>query len=537
MTQTSSPPAVREAFRAYIPAGIFAVLLGGLLSTLNGRLLSVTLPDLRGVLHLSVEEGAWIATSYNMAIMFIGAFSVYLGGLLGVRRVLLAGSLVYLIASFLMPFASSYPAIIALQLIAGFSSGTFYPLTLTFILTNLPTRIAHYGLGAYSLTILFAANIASLVSGWIFTSLSWPWVFWLLAAVAMLMFLCIYFGTPRTPLPAPNPEVRISWRGLLYWSFGLAMLFGALDIGERVKWFDSPTFASLLISGLFLVAVAASRRRRDPNPLIALPFLKDRSTLLLAIVLFGFRLFLLATALLIPQFLAGVQGLRDEQVGPLLALVAGLQFVVAWVVATGLRKLDSRIILAGGFALIGLTAFLCSHLDSEWTPSNYLGAAMLFAVGESLAMLGLVGSLVLQVIGSGAVSASGKPQRPVDVLTFSGFFHTVRIMGGQVATVLVLHLLSERTKFHAAMLDRQTALARLPVSAFLRGAAGFVSQESSDPSHAVGLSGYLLGTAVRRQASTLAFADAFTTLAYASAAVLIVIAFVRLRVSSFKGFA
>jgi DHA2 family multidrug resistance protein len=217
--------------------------------------------------------------------------------------------------------------------------------------------------------------------------------------------------------------------------------------------------------------------------------------------------------------------------------VAALQFGLAWVVAFALRAVNARLLMAAGFALIGLTAFLCSHLSAAWSPNNYIPYAVLFAAGESFAMLGMVGALVLQVIGSGAVSAAGKPQRPVDVLTFSGFFHTVRIMGGQIATVLILHLLSERTKFHVAILDQQTASARLPVADFLRGTSAAFGSASADPSHAVGLSGYLLGSAVRRQASTLAFADAFTVIAWASVLVLVLIAFVRLRISNFKGFA
>jgi hypothetical protein len=42
---------------------------------------------------------------------------------------------------------------------------------------------------------------------------------------------------------------------------------------------------------------------------------------------------------------------------------------------------------------------------------------------------------------------------------------------------------------------------------------------------------------VQRQAATLAFADLFSIIAWGSVIVLIVIAFVRLRISSFKGFA
>jgi DHA2 family multidrug resistance protein len=533
MPESTPQPQLRRATPIYLPIGILAVLLGGLLSTLNGRLLSVALPDLRGALGLSVDQGAWIPTAYNMAIMFIGVFSVYLGALLGVRRVLLASSAVYVVASFLMPFASGYGALLVLQVIAGLSSGTFYPLTLSFILTNLPPRLIAVGLATYSITILFSVNIASSLTAWYTDVFSWRWFFWNASWIGPIMFLCVYFGVPRTPLPTtkkPGP----SWRGLLYWSFGLALIYGALDQGERVKWFDSPGFAAMLITGLFLVAVSILRRKQDPNPLIELRFLRNRSTILLAIILFSFRFFLLATALLIPQFLTGVQGLRNEQVGPVLSVIGLLQFGIAWVVAFALTAVNSRLLMGLGFAVIGITALFCSRLTAAWAPQSYIPYAVFFAIGESFAMLGMVGSLILQVLGSGAVPGPGKPGRPAQVLTFSGFFHTVRIMGGQIGTVLMLHLLSERTKFHANVLGQETGLARLPVSEFLHGSAAALGSATANPSQSTGWTGYLLGSVVRQQASVLAFADAFTVITWSSIAVLVVIVLIRLSIPNFK---
>jgi DHA2 family multidrug resistance protein len=190
--------------------------------------------------------------------------------------------------------------------------------------------------------------------------------------------------------------------------------------------------------------------------------------------------------------------------------------------------------MAIGFAIIGITALFCSRLTSAWAPHTYIPYAVFFAIGESFAMLGMVGSLVLQVIGSGAVAPPGKPQRPGQVLTFSGFFHTVRIMGGQIGTVLMLHLLSERTKFHANVLSQETGLARLPVSEFLHGSAAALSSATANPAQSAGQTGYFLGSIVRQQASALGFADAFTIIAWASVAVLVVIAFIRLSIPSFK---
>ena len=59
--------------------GVFGVLLGAMIATGMGRLLSVGLADLRGALHLGVDEASWLSTSFNAGMMFIGPFSVYLG--------------------------------------------------------------------------------------------------------------------------------------------------------------------------------------------------------------------------------------------------------------------------------------------------------------------------------------------------------------------------------------------------------------------------------------------------------------------------
>jgi len=526
-------PSSPKAPPIYLPFGIAAVLLGGLLSTVNARLLTVGLPDVRGALSLSVDQAAWTSTAYNMALMFMGVFSVYLGAILGVRRVLLACSLLYALASLLMPFASGYGPLLVLEVIAGLSSGTFYPLTLSFILTSLPPRLMPVGLAMYSITILFAANIASSLSAWYTDVLSWKWIFWNASWIGPIMFLCVYFGVPRSTLPE-RKSAGPSWRGLLYWSFGLALIYGALDEGERVRWFDSPSYPALLLSGFFLVLVSIVRRKQDPNPLIALSFVRGRSTILLAVILFAFRFFLLSTALLIPQFLGGIGGLRNEQIGPVLSVVALLQFGIAWVTAFALREVNSRLIMAIGFGIIGVTAFLCSHLSSAWAPNTYIPMTVFLAIGESFAMLGLVASLVLHILGSGAFAPSGKPKRPADVLTFSGFFHTVRIMGGQIGSILMLHLINERTKFHVSILSQDAAISRLPVSHFVYGAIAALAPDTSNPAQRVSWTGYFLGATIRQQGTTLAFADAFTVLAWSTIAVLVLIAFIRLSIPSFK---
>src|SRR5215467_11195164 len=200
----------RPATNPYV--GIIGVFLGAGIATLNSRLISVGLPDLRGALGLGFDEASWIPTALNMAMMFSGAFIVFVNALYGPRRILIPAAAIFTVASALLPFAPRFCAMLALLVIAGLASGTFYSLTLTFVLTALPKRLIIFGIAAYAADIIFVSNFASAVEGWYVDHLSWRWIFWNAALFTPLMMVCVYFGIPRQPRAGPAPN----WRGFAY---------------------------------------------------------------------------------------------------------------------------------------------------------------------------------------------------------------------------------------------------------------------------------------------------------------------------------
>jgi hypothetical protein len=91
--------------------GILGVIMGAGIVTLAGRMISLGAADLKGHVGISFDDGAWIDSAFNASLMFIGPFTVYLGGLLGPRRVLLMAATFTLICAFL-PLVHSYNLLI-----------------------------------------------------------------------------------------------------------------------------------------------------------------------------------------------------------------------------------------------------------------------------------------------------------------------------------------------------------------------------------------------------------------------------------------
>src|ERR1700751_3813277 len=228
--QSSPAQSVQPQLTTNPYVGILAVFMGAGLATLTSRLISVGLPDLRGALGISFDDASWLPTAFNMATMFSGVFVVFLNAFWGPRRILLPTAAIFAAASFLLPFAPNYHVMLALVIVAGLASGTFYSLTMTFVLTNLPKRLIVFGIAAYAADIVFVSNIATLLEGWYIDHLSWHWIFWNAAVFTPLMMVCVYFGIPRRP----RADLAPSWSGFAYFSLGLALLYGASDQGERL---------------------------------------------------------------------------------------------------------------------------------------------------------------------------------------------------------------------------------------------------------------------------------------------------------------
>src|SRR5277367_6174427 len=500
--------------------GILGVVIGAGLVTLTGRMLSLGVADLKGHVGLSFDDGAWLDSAYNASLMFIGPFTVFLGGLLGPRRILLFAASIFTFACVFLPLIHSYSLLIVVLVIAGLTSGTFYPLTLTFALRKLPLRYLPFTIALYATFVDGAVNIAPSLYGWYRDHLSWEWMFWNSAAIAPVMMVCIYFGIPAMP-PRKKSGPVPSFVGFLYLSAGLALILAALQQGQRLDWFRSGVFNACFWSGCFFLLCALIRRLRGPNFLVALPYLRNWNTLLLGGLLFWFRLTLVTTIILIPQALA-IRGLEADQIGPAIIWSAVPLLPIAF--AAGyllLRKVDPRLLLAAGLACTALAALLNAQYSSTWAAANFYPTELLTGVGQAFAFIGLVGCIVLQAIFTGGLS------KPEWVLTFSSFFHVVRLFGGTAGAIYMGHFLAQREKLHSNLLGLHVSSGNWITSLNLRAMTAGLAANTAGTAAAGERAVDLIAARLRLQAYSLSIVDGFLLIVWSCACALVLVALLR----------
>src|SRR5256884_2808332 len=206
VTVHPSPIDIARAVGAAVPAevsskpllGILGVVTGAGVVTLTSRMISLGMPDFRGLHGFGYDESAWIGSAFDAGLMFIGPFTVFLGGLMGPRRILLTAAALFTVLFIFLPFAHSYSLVITLALLGGLTSGTLYPLTLTFALRNIPPRYLPFTLALYATFVDGAVKIAPSLYGWYRKHLSSDWMFWNLALIPPLLMVFIYLRIPGT---------------------------------------------------------------------------------------------------------------------------------------------------------------------------------------------------------------------------------------------------------------------------------------------------------------------------------------------------
>src|SRR5215467_11155 len=500
--------------------GILGVIIGAGTVTLTGRMITLGLPDLKGHLGIAFDEGAWVGTAYDMALIFIGPFTVYLGALIGPRKILFWAATLFTLTCALLPFVHSYSLLLTFIVLAGLTSGTFYPLTLTFALRNIPLRFLPFTIALYATFVDGAVNIAPSLYGWYRDHFSWQWMFWNSSLITPVMMACIYFGIPASPAPKKSAAAP-SFAGFLYASAGLALLLGAFEQGERLDWWRSGVFTALFAGGSFLLLCAIVRRLLSPNPLVDMPYLRHWNTLLLGAELFWFRFCLVATIILIPQSLA-VRGFEPDQIGPAVLWSAVPLLLIAFVAGLLLlARLDPRLLLASGFVSMALACYWNAELTSVWSASNYYRTELLMGVGQSFAFIGLVSTIILQGIFSGGLS---KPQW---ILTFSAFFHTIRLFGGNLGAVAMGHFVAQREKLHSNLLGLHVTNGSWIADFNIRALSAKFFFHSAGAADATGRAVGIISGRVRLESYTLSIIDGFYLVAWACVIALLLVVLLR----------
>ena len=493
--------------------GILAVMLGAFISSLNTRISTFGLADIRGGLGFGFDEGSWITTVFGAAQMLVTPAAAWMSTVLGTRRVLLWTGTVFAFTSLFPPFAGDYGTVIALQLVRGLAVGAFIPAALGFVLRSLAPRWWMWGIAAYAFRFVFSQNIAGSVEGWYSERGHWQWIFWQNVPMTLVMLGLVALAMPRRPIDRAL-FARTDWGAIIYAGAGFALIYAAFDQGNRLDWFNSGVVCGLMLAGGLLVAAFFVHEARAPFPLIHLPVLIQRYVAVpaLLISLYGFGL--TATGYVLPDYLTRIQGLREIQIGDTLNWIALPQIVLVPLVALLVRRLDARLILVFGFATIALGSWMDTGLTHDWAGGDFLLSQCVEAIGLAFAITALITYTIAHLT-------------PPQAAAIATTIQIARLLGAEIGVAVIQTFVRIREQTYSNLIGLHV----MSGSGSAEGAAAQLAAPFGARATGIGNPAEqglgVLASLVQREAYVLAYIDAFWLIAWVSLTGLLLILLLR----------
>jgi DHA2 family multidrug resistance protein len=285
-----------------------------------------------------------------------------------------------------------------------------------------------------------------------------------------------------------------------------------LEEGNSEGWFDDAMILWLSVTAALTGVAFIWRQLVYWQPIVSLTPFRDRNFTLGMIMTFVTGVSLFGGTFLMPIFLGQVRGFSSAEVGTTM-LVSGLtMFLTAPIAGRLVRMVDARISMVIGFAMAAWAIQLGVRITDQWGFWEFFTLQVVRGVGVMIAM-----------IASQQMSVASLPVSQMK--DASGLINLVRNVAGAIGLALLSTILSQQTALHYMDITSAASLAN-PESAALRD--GLVqmmgANGAADPE---GMAAKAMGAMMQKQASVLAFGDAFAVLALGCWAAVVLAFFAR----------
>ncbi|HUN59834.1 MAG TPA: DHA2 family efflux MFS transporter permease subunit [Candidatus Binataceae bacterium] len=481
-----------------------AVMLGTTLEVLDTSIVNVALPHMQGSFSASVDEIAWVLTSYLVANGVMIPMTGWISSRFGRKRYFLTSVFVFVAASALCGAAHTLDQMVLFRLIQGAAGAAMIPSSQAILMETFPPEEQQMGMAVWGVGLMVAPILGPTLGGWITDNWNWRWNFYINIPIGIVAFLMVsaFVHDPSYLRERRARGGHVDYIGISLLAGSLGLMQIVLDRGQRADWFNSPwvIYATIASAGAGLLLIW--RELSFSDPIIDLRIFKNRVFSVAVTLMVWFSAVLFGTLLLNPIFLQELMGYTAWGAGTVQA-PRGLGSMLSMMIIgqLGRTRVNTRPLIGVGFTLMAISLWVMSGWNLQVGMWNVIWPNALMGLG-----LGLIFPTV-----SALSFSTVNPER---IGYASSLYNMMRNSGAAIGIAYMTATLVARQQIYQARLTEHFSVFdawRLTKAAPpMPGSPTFLI----GPGHAQSL-GLVYGM-IQQQASMLAFNDIYRSLAAAT---------------------
>ncbi len=353
---TPAEPAV--AHRGLIT---LCVIFATTIQALDATIANMALPYMQGTLNATIDQVAWVLTSYIIATAIMTAPMGWLANRFGRKQLLTLCLVGFASFSSMCALAQSLEQIVIFRFIQGMFGAGLVPLAQSILLDIYPAEQRGPAMAVWGMGLMIGPIVGPPIGGLLTDLYHWRLVFVVGVPFCVIAIIGLWVLLPRTTAQA---GLRFDWIGFIILAIGVASFQLMLDRGQSQDWFDSrQILVAAILAGLgmylFVVHIVTAQR-----PFIDPALFRDRNFITATIMLFCFGVVLISSSVIAAPWLQTVSNYPVSQAGWMLAPRGLCSMFGMMLVGRLTGKVDQRALVSTGLLF---TAWSLWDMTS-WTP-------------------------------------------------------------------------------------------------------------------------------------------------------------------------
>jgi EmrB/QacA subfamily drug resistance transporter len=355
--------------------------LSMLLSSLGTSIANVALPGLAQAFGASFQEVQWVVLAYLLAITTLIVSVGRLGDIIGRRRLLLAGIVLFTFASLLCGAAPTLWLLIAARALQGLGAAIMMALAMAFVGETVPKDRIGSAMGLLGTTSAIGTALGPSLGGVLIAALGWQAIFLVNIPLGVLAFAIGYRYLPIDSRERKTERASFDLVG----TFLLALTLGAYALAMTVgRGSFGPFNIALVVAAIFAAGLFLRTEARTASPLLRLAMFRQAGLSAGLVTSALVMTVMMATLVVGPFYLSRTLHLDAARVGLVMSIgpiISALSGVVAGRIVD--RFGAPRMVIAGLIAMAAGSVAL-SVLPMMFGVAGYIAAMAVLTPGYAL---------------------------------------------------------------------------------------------------------------------------------------------------------
>lgn len=498
---------------------VLTTVSAAVMELVDTSIVNVALSQMAGSLGVTIEDIAWVITSYAIANVIIIPMTGFLASYFGRKNYYVFSMILFTVASWLCGTSTGLWELVFWRFIQGIGGGALLSTSQGILFDAFEPKDRPMASGLFGMGIILGPTLGPTIGGYILDTAEWPLIFTVNIPIGIIAtILAIVFVDKKEGEGQQKQGYVIDYLGIALLAIGIGCLQYVLERGESEDWLASESIR--ICGALAFVGVVGFvwRQLTTEHPVVNLKVLGNRTLALTTIFTFVVGLGLFTSVFVYPILAQRILGMTP--------LETGLSLLPATAIGVIMMPIIGRRMAAGGspipFVVIGFILFIVfgwmsGGVNAQAGKWDFFWPLAMRAVGISMVQLPLINQAVAGL-------------QPKDYPSGIALNNMIRQIGGAFGIAMSNNYIAQRFAQHKTDLIANTVPGNPAFDERLSAITQSIMSRTGAAFDEATLVAYKqLGLIVDKQAYLLSYLDTFRLVSMFFIVVFPLIFFIRIK--------